>query len=216
MTHWMKLAACAALAVGLAACGGEEAAPQEEAALEEAEEPAAEADPQPEAEPASAPEPAQDPAETLAASESFLETNAQREAVNVTESGLQYEVLESGPGDGEGPGAGDWVCAQYTGTLIDGTEFDSSRAEGRNPLAWRADGFIEGWNEALSMMKPGDRWMLYIHPDLAYGDQDRGPIITANSALIFDMELLGVLSPDEAVTDSLGRPDPDWDCREAL
>ncbi|MGY4877781.1 FKBP-type peptidyl-prolyl cis-trans isomerase [Vreelandella aquamarina] len=118
----------------------------------------------------------------------FLEENAEREEVTVTDSGLQYEVLESG--DGATPGAEDTVEVHYEGTLLDGTVFDSSLERGES-VSFRADQVIEGWQEALQMMSVGDTWMLYIPSDLAYGERGQGPI-GPNEVLTFRVELLGI------------------------
>ncbi|MBA4801808.1 MAG: FKBP-type peptidyl-prolyl cis-trans isomerase [Euryhalocaulis sp.] len=154
--------------------------------------------------------------ENLQEAEAWLAENAERDEVQVTESGLQYEVLEAGPEDGESPSPFDWVCAHYTGELVDGTVFDSSREGGRKPLAYPAAGFIPAWIEALSMMKPGDRWKLYAHPELAYGPEGAGGVIPPNAALVFDMELLGVLNGDDVPRNDQGQPDPDYNCAETL
>jgi FKBP-type peptidyl-prolyl cis-trans isomerase FklB len=101
---------------------------------------------------------------------------------------LQYKVLKEGTG--RIPKPTDQVEVHYRGTLIDGTEFDSSYRRGE-PLVLRADGVIEGWKEALTMMKVGSKWQLFIPSDLAYGPRGQG-LIPPNSALIFDVELLGI------------------------
>ncbi|WP_104202995.1 FKBP-type peptidyl-prolyl cis-trans isomerase [Billgrantia saliphila] len=121
--------------------------------------------------------------------EAYLEENAQREEVTTTDSGLQYEVLESG--DGESPEPTSHVEVHYEGTLVDGTVFDSSFERGQ-PLSFRVDQVIEGWQEALQMMSVGDTWMLYIPPELGYGAQGQGPI-GPNETLIFRVELLDVM-----------------------
>lgn len=128
----------------------------------------------------------QEAEENLQAGEVFLEQNKEKEVVNVTESGLQYEILEEG--SGVSPESGDTVEVSYTGMLIDGTVFDSSE----EPVRFTVGNVIEGWNEALKMMKPGSKWKLYIPSDLAYGDQQRGQYITPNSTLIFEVELHNV------------------------
>lgn len=120
--------------------------------------------------------------------EEYLADNAQRDDVVVLESGLQYEVLTSG--DGATPGPGDTVSTHYKGTFIDGKEFDSSYSRGE-PLDIPVGGVIAGWTEALLLMKVGDKWKLHIPHDLAYGENDYGPI-PGKSVLLFDMELLAV------------------------
>ncbi|CAG9000699.1 MAG: FKBP-type 22 kDa peptidyl-prolyl cis-trans isomerase [Candidatus Celerinatantimonas neptuna] len=124
------------------------------------------------------------------AGEAFLQKNAERAEVQVTESGLQYEVIESG--DGATPGASDKVRVHYHGTLVDGTVFDSSVKRGE-PIEFPVNGVIKGWTEALQNMKVGDKWKLYIPEDLGYGAQGAGAAIAPYSALVFEVELLGVL-----------------------
>ncbi|MCE8035397.1 FKBP-type peptidyl-prolyl cis-trans isomerase [Halomonas sp. MCCC 1A11057] len=125
----------------------------------------------------------------LAEGQAFLAENAEREEVTTTESGLQYEVLENG--DGDSPGPSSHVEVHYEGTLVDGTVFDSSFERGQ-PLSFRVDQVIEGWQEALQLMSVGDTWMLFIPPELGYGAQGQGPI-GPNETLIFRVELLDVM-----------------------
>ncbi|HCR98403.1 MULTISPECIES: FKBP-type peptidyl-prolyl cis-trans isomerase [Halomonas] len=120
--------------------------------------------------------------------EEFLAENAEREGVEVTNSGLQYEVLESG--DGATPGPEDTVEVNYEGMLLDGTIFDSSFERGES-VSFQVNQVIEGWQEGLQMMSVGDSWMLYIPADLAYGENGQGPI-GPNEMLTFRVELLGV------------------------
>ena len=127
-------------------------------------------------------------AENLEEGEAFLAENAEREEVTVTDSGLQYEVLESG--DGASPGAEDTVEVHYEGMLLDGTVFDSSFERGE-PVSFAANQVIAGWQEALQLMSVGDTWMLYIPSDLAYGERGQGPI-GPNAVLTFRVELLDV------------------------
>lgn len=122
--------------------------------------------------------------------EAFLTENAKREGIKVTESGLQYEVLESGKGDS--PKASDNVEVHYTGKLIDGTVFDSSVERGV-PASFGVTQVIPGWVEALQLMHEGDKWRLYIPSDLAYGHNGAGGVIGPNMTLIFDVELLRVI-----------------------
>ncbi len=122
--------------------------------------------------------------------EAFLTENAKREGIKVTESGLQYEVLESGKGDS--PKASDNVEVHYTGKLIDGTMFDSSVERGV-PASFGVTQVIPGWVEALQLMHEGDKWRLYIPSDLAYGPNGAGGVIGPNMTLIFDVELLRVI-----------------------
>ncbi len=122
--------------------------------------------------------------------EAFLTENAKREGIKVTESGLQYEVLESGKGDS--PKASDNVEVHYTGKLIDGTVFDSSVERGV-PASFGVTQVIPGWVEALQLMHEGDKWRLYIPSDLAYGPNGAGGVIGPNMTLIFDVELLRII-----------------------
>ncbi|MCC5877840.1 MAG: FKBP-type peptidyl-prolyl cis-trans isomerase [Candidatus Sumerlaeia bacterium] len=122
----------------------------------------------------------------------FLAGNAEREDVTVTDSGLQYRVISSG--DGDTPGSDDQVKAHYTGRLIDGTVFDSSVERGEPFTFSTAGGVIPGWIEAAKMMKEGDKWEVYIPPNLAYGAQGRMPTIPPNSVLVFELELLEVVN----------------------
>ena len=122
--------------------------------------------------------------------EAFLTENAKRDGIKVTESGLQYEVLESGKGDS--PKASDNVEVHYTGKLIDGTVFDSSVERGV-PASFGVTQVIPGWVEALQLMHEGDKWRLYIPSDLAYGPNGAGGVIGPNRTLIFDVELLRVI-----------------------
>ncbi len=124
----------------------------------------------------------------LDAGRRFLEENGAREGVTTLPSGLQYEVLTAAEGDT--PAATDTVTTHYHGTLIDGTVFDSSYDRGE-PASFPLNGVIAGWTEALQLMAVGAKWRLYIPPELAYGEQDRGRI-PANSTLIFDVELLEI------------------------
>jgi FKBP-type peptidyl-prolyl cis-trans isomerase FklB len=120
----------------------------------------------------------------------FLEENAKRTEVTVTESGLQYEVVNTG--EGSKPSADSKVRVHYHGTLINGTVFDSSVERGE-PAEFPVNGVIKGWTEALQLMPAGSKWRLYIPHDLAYGDRGAGAAIAPYSTLIFDVELLEVL-----------------------
>ncbi len=122
-------------------------------------------------------------------SEAFLAENTAKEGVVTLESGLQYKVLEAG--DGEKPAADDVVEVHYRGTLIDGTEFDSSYARGES-ITFPVNGVIEGWTEALQLMPVGSKWELYIPSDLAYGPGGTQGAIGPNQALIFEVELLSL------------------------
>lgn len=119
----------------------------------------------------------------------FLAENKEREGVITTESGLQYELLEKG--DGATPKATDRVKVDYVGTLIDGTEFDSSIKRGE-PAIFGVDQVIPGWSEALQLMEVGSKYKLYIPSDLAYGEKGAPPVIEPNSVLVFEVDLLGI------------------------
>ena len=120
----------------------------------------------------------------------FLKANASKEGVKMTASGLQYKILKEGTGPT--PKATDTVTTNYKGTLIDGTEFDSSYKRNA-PASFPVNGVIRGWTEALQRMKVGSKWELYIPADLAYGQSPppNSPI-GPNAVLVFEIELLGV------------------------
>lgn len=120
--------------------------------------------------------------------EEFLAQNAEREGITVTDSGLQYEILEAG--EGPIPTSSDKVKTHYHGTLIDGSVFDSSVERGK-PISFPVMGVIKGWQEALQLMPVGSKWRVYIPSRLAYGERGAGTI-GPNSALIFDVELLEI------------------------
>ncbi|MFW5644335.1 MAG: FKBP-type peptidyl-prolyl cis-trans isomerase [Bacteroidota bacterium] len=130
-----------------------------------------------------------DARKNLEEGEKFLAENKEREEVKVTDSGLQYEVLEEG--SGPSPAETDTVVVHYHGTLIDGTVFDSSVERGE-PATFAVDQVIEGWTEALQMMQVGGKWKLYIPSDLAYGPTQRNELIQGNTTLIFEVELLEI------------------------
>ncbi len=123
-----------------------------------------------------------------AAGSAFLAENQAREGVMVTESGLQYEVLAEG--DGPKPAATDRVRVHYRGTLLDGSEFDSSYSRGE-PATFVLNQVIPGWTEGLQLMPVGSKYKFYIPSDLAYGPNG-GRSIEPNSTLIFEVELLGI------------------------
>ena len=127
--------------------------------------------------------------ENKAAGEKFLEENKTKEGVVTTESGLQYKVIKAG--NGEIPTKESSVKVNYKGTLIDGTEFDSSYKRNA-PATFRADQVIKGWTEALTMMPVGSKWELYIPQELAYGSRETGGLIKPFSTLIFEVELLEI------------------------
>lgn len=128
--------------------------------------------------------------------ETFLAENAKKEGVKVTDSGLQYKVIEAGKEDGKSPKPTDTVRVNYEGTLLDGTVFDSSFQRGE-PVEFQLNRVIKGWTEGLQLMKEGATYMLYIPSDLAYGEQGtRGGPIGPNSTLTFKVELLEVKGGD--------------------
>jgi len=126
----------------------------------------------------------------LKESMAFLEENKTKEGVITLPSGLQYKELAAGVG--ESPNANDKVKVHYHGTFIDGEVFDSSKDRGE-PIVFGVTQVIPGWTEALQLMKPGSRWMLYIPPNLAYGEQGAGGVIGPNQALVFEVELIEVV-----------------------
>ena len=127
--------------------------------------------------------------EAKAAGEAFLAENAKREGVKVTESGLQYEVLEATIG--QKPKATDKVRVHYEGTLIDGTVFDSSYKRGES-ITFGLNQVIKGWTEGLQLMSIGSKYKLYLPYYLAYGERGAGANIPPYAALIFTVELLGI------------------------
>lgn len=126
--------------------------------------------------------------------EKYLTENAKKEGVMVTESGLQYEVMSEG--EGAKPVATDVVKVHYKGTLLDGTEFDSSYSR-NEPTTFPLNRVIPGWTEGLQLMTVGSKYKFTIPSDLAYGDRDLGKI-PANSTLIFEVELLEIQNDTEA------------------
>lgn len=128
-------------------------------------------------------------AETIKKNEDFLKENAKKKDVVTTESGLQYKVLTKGTG--EVPTATQRVKVHYRGTLIDGTEFDSSYKR-NEPTTFACNQVIKGWTEALTLMPVGSKWELYIPQELAYGERDNGKI-PPYSTLVFEVELLEIV-----------------------
>ncbi len=128
--------------------------------------------------------------ENLKKSQDFLAQNGKAEGVKTTASGLEYKVLKSGTSK-VSPKATDTVTVDYVGTLLDGTEFDSSIKRG-TPATFPVSGVIPGWTEALQLMHTGDKFKLFIPPNLAYGEHGAGQQIPPNSTLVFEVELLAV------------------------
>lgn len=120
--------------------------------------------------------------------EAFLAENADKKGIEVTSSGLQYRIIEEGEGDT--PALDDTVVAHYRGSLPDGLEFDSSFARGE-PATFQVESVIKGWQEALTMMKEGSKWQIFVPPELAYGEQGKRPI-GPNQTLVFDLHLLEI------------------------
>jgi FKBP-type peptidyl-prolyl cis-trans isomerase FklB len=121
--------------------------------------------------------------------EAFLSENKKKEGVKALPSGLQYKVIKAGTG--KKPKGNDTVTVHYRGTLIDGTEFDSSFRRGQ-PATFPVSGVIRGWTEAIQLMEEGAKWQLFIPPNLAYGERGAGGLIGPNATLIFEVELISV------------------------
>lgn len=128
----------------------------------------------------------------LVEGEKFLAENKLKEGVQTTASGLQYKVLSMG--EGAKPAATDTVKVHYRGTLLDGTEFDSSYAR-NEPISFALNRVIAGWTEGVQLMPIGSKFMFYIAPDLGYGEGGGGPI-PPNSTLVFEVELLDIGAPE--------------------
>ena len=127
----------------------------------------------------------------------FLAENKKKEGVVTLPSGLQYKVLKEGTG--EKPKDVDTVTVHYRGTLIDGTEFDSSYARG-NPATFPVKGVIPGWTEALKLIKEGAKWQIFVPSNLAYGARGSAPRIGPNSTLIFEVELISIQKSKQTPT----------------
>jgi len=121
--------------------------------------------------------------------DAFLAANKTKEGVVTLPSGLQYKILQQGTGPK--PTAADSVVCNYKGTLLDGTEFDSSYKRGQ-PVTFAVGGVIKGWTEALQLMPVGSKWQLFIPSTLAYGDKAMSPELGPNSTLIFEVELISI------------------------
>jgi len=130
-----------------------------------------------------------------AAAYKFLMENKKKDGVKITESGLQYKVVKEGKG--KKPVASDMVKVHYKGTLLDGTEFDSSYKR-NEPAVFQVGQVIPGWQEALQLMSVGSTYELYIAPELAYGDRGVSPVIEPGSMLIFQVELLDIPTGQQA------------------
>jgi FKBP-type peptidyl-prolyl cis-trans isomerase FklB len=121
--------------------------------------------------------------------EAFLAENKKKEGVKTLPSGLQYKVMKTG--NGKKPKSNDTVTVHYRGTLIDGTEFDSSYRRGQ-PATFQVSGVIPGWTEGLQLMDEGAKWQLFIPSNLAYGERGAGGMIGPNATLIFEVELISI------------------------
>jgi FKBP-type peptidyl-prolyl cis-trans isomerase len=129
-------------------------------------------------------------ARNKAVASDYLANNAKAKGVKTTPSGLQYRIVIPGKAKGTSPRPDDQVTVQYTGKLLDGTEFDSSYTHG-GPSTFQTNHTLKGWQEALGMMKPGSKWQLFIPPDLGYGSNSP-PGIPPGSLLVYDVELVGI------------------------
>ncbi len=127
--------------------------------------------------------------DNLKIGKAFLEDNKKKNGIKTTASGLQYRVIKEG--SGESPTLDDTVTVNYRGTLLDGTEFDSSYKRGQ-PATFPLKGVIKGWQEALPMMKKGAKWEIFVPSELAYGPRGAGGSIGPNETLIFEIELLDI------------------------
>jgi FKBP-type peptidyl-prolyl cis-trans isomerase FklB len=130
----------------------------------------------------------------LKAAKAFMDKNAKEPGVQTTASGLQYKVEVEGKGPK--PDSSSTVSVNYVGTLVDGTEFDNSYKRGQ-PVQFPVTNVIKGWTEALELMPVGSKWKLFIPPQLGYGEHGAGHQIGPNAALIFEVELLGIVGPDK-------------------
>ena len=121
----------------------------------------------------------------------FMDENKKKEGVKATASGLQYQVITSGAPGGKSPKATSQVRVHYTGTLVNGTKFDSSVDNGK-PIEMAVSDFVPGWVEGLQLMKEGDKWRLFVPPELGYKEKGKGNV-PPHAVMIFEMELLKVL-----------------------
>ena len=135
----------------------------------------------------------------MKAAKDFMDKNAKEPGIQVTASGLQYKVLTEGKGPK--PDSASTVSVHYVGTLVDGTEFDNSVKRGQ-PVEFPVTNVIKGWTEALELMPVGSKWKLFIPPQLGYGEHGAGRQIGPNAALIFEVELLGIVGPDKGAVGS--------------
>ena len=141
---------------------------------------------------------------TTAAGLAWLEANKSKDGVCVTASGLQYKILCSAPDDALSPRSGTPCDCHYTGTLLDGTIFDSSYKRGK-PTTFAPFQVVKGWTEAMELMAEGDKWQLWLPSELAYGDSQRGEYITPGAVLAFELEILKV---NGRIADGTAKPKP--------
>lgn len=132
-----------------------------------------------------------DPEADKAEAAAFMTKNAGEDGVQTLPSGLQYQVVQSGPPGAESPDRNDLVKVEYEGKLVDGTVFDSSFARGA-PAIFTPETVVPGWTEALQKMRVGDEWILYVPPELGYGEMGGPPAIPPNAVLIFRLKLLDI------------------------
>jgi peptidylprolyl isomerase/FKBP-type peptidyl-prolyl cis-trans isomerase FklB len=132
-----------------------------------------------------------DPEADKAEAAVFMTKNAVEEGVQSLPSGLQYQVVQSGPPGAESPDRNDLVKVEYEGKLVDGTVFDSSFARGA-PAIFTPEMVVPGWTEALQKMRVGDEWILFVPPELGYGEMGGPPAIPPNAVLIFRLKLLDI------------------------
>lgn len=143
----------------------------------------------------------------LKESRSFLEENKKKPGIITLPSGLQYQIVKEGSGEPAGPS--DFVSVHYRGTLLNGQEFDSSY-KSKVPATFAVNAVIPGWTEALQLMKPGSKWMIYVPPQLAYGEKGVGNIIAPNTALVFEIDLVST-RPRLDQTKEVGGVVDDWE-----
>jgi len=136
--------------------------------------------------------------------EEFLTANKAKPGVVTLPSGLQYKIMQAGTGPK--PTATDSVSCNYRGTLIDGTEFDSSYKRGQ-PTTFPVSGVIKGWTEALQLMPVGSKWQLFVPASLAYGDRAASALIGPDATLLFEVELLSIQDKKAAKTPATPTPD---------
>jgi len=137
--------------------------------------------------------------------DAFLAANKGKDGIKTLPSGLQYKVITEGTG--KTPKATDTVVTNYRGTLIDGTEFDSSYQR-KTPATFKVNGVIKGWTEALQLMKEGAKWQLFVPSEIAYGERGAGPNIGPNAVLIFEIELISAKEESAAPSKPGSKPGP--------